>query len=249
MFEKLQAPYIFAHRGASAHAPENTLAAFTLAAQQAAPAIEFDVKLTADRQVIIHHDMTLERTTDGRGPLASQPLAALRELDAGGWFGPQFKGEKIPLLAEVFEALGRKILMNVELTNYSTPADGLVDAVAEVVRRQKMEEWIMFSSFSAANLARAKRLLPAVPCGYLLDGGAPWRKRLEGWLIKMEAEHPWLEDATPAAVEKAHRRGRRMHVWTVNDPQEMRRLRAMGVDGIFTDDPLLGLDVFVNGKV
>ena len=247
MLTKLTRPYIFAHRGASAHAPENTLAAFELAFRQGAQAIEFDVKLTADRQVIIHHDRTLERTTNGSGPVAEHTLAELRALDAGGWFSEQYRGEKIPTLEEVFEALGGKIFMNVELTNYATPGDGLVDEVAQVVKRQRMEEGIMFSSFSAANLARARRLLPGVACGYLLDGGAPWRKRLEGSFIRMEAEHPWMEDATAAAVEKAHRRGRRMHVWTVNEAAEMRRLRSIGVDGIFTDDPPLGLDVFVNG--
>lgn len=248
MFNQLTPPYIFAHRGASKYAPENTLSAFELAVKQGAQAIEFDVKLTADRQVIIHHDRTLERTTNGSGEIWKQSLAALRKLDAGSWFSGAFQGEKIPTLDETFEEVGQKIFINVELTNYATLNDGLVYEVAKIVKKRKLESRIMFSSFSAKNLALARRLLPTVPCGYLLDGGAPWRKRLEGMFISMQAEHPWTEDATPEAVAKAHRKGRRMHVWTVNDADEMGRLRSIGVDGIFTDDPLLGLDVFVNGK-
>lgn len=248
MLNHLTPPYIFAHRGASAYAPENTLSAFELAVKQGAQAIEFDVKLTSDRQVVIHHDRTLDRTTNGAGEIWKMPLAALRELDAGKWFSAEFHGEKIPTLDETFAAVGQKIFINVELTNYATPSDGLVDEVVKLVRKHNLETRIMFSSFSAWNLGRAKRLLPTVPCGYLLDGGAPLKKRLEGKFIKLEAEHPWLEDATPETVTKAHRTGRRMHVWTINAADEMRRMRSMNVDGIFTDDPLLGLDVFVNGK-
>ena len=101
MLNNFTPPAFFAHRGACAHAPENTLSAFELAAKQGAPAIEFDVKLTSDRQVIIIHDQTLDRTTNGSGEVAKHSLAALRELDAGSWLSADFRGEKIPTLDEV----------------------------------------------------------------------------------------------------------------------------------------------------
>ncbi len=240
MFTQPQPPFYFAHRGASVHAPENTLAAFELAHKQGAPAIEFDVKLTADRFVVIHHDQTLDRTTDGSGSITRQPLAALRELDAGSKFSADFRGEKIPTLEAVFESLGKQVFMNVELTNYASPFDGLVDEVVKLVVRHGLEERILFSSFFPTNLSRARRLLPAVPRGQLfLPGGSGWWQRLAAKFMSLQAEHPFKGDLNAADVQRAHAIGRRVYTWTVNDPSEMKSLRVLGVDAIFTDDPLL----------
>jgi glycerophosphoryl diester phosphodiesterase len=238
-------PIIFAHRGASAYAPENTLAAFELAAEQGAPAIEFDVKLTSDRQVIILHDQTLDRTTNGSGAVTKQALAAVRELDAGSWKSVNFSGEKIPLLEEVFEAVGKKVLMNIELTNYATPFDGLVSEVAVLVKKYGLQERIIFSSFYFSNLLAARRLLPSVPCGQLiLEGKDGWQQRIAARFMQLEAEHPYSSDVSAEMVQRVHARGRRVHAWTVNDPIEMRRLRTCGVDGIFSDDPLAAIENF-----
>ncbi len=246
MLNLVSRPFYFAHRGASAHAPENTLAAFALALQQGAPAIEFDVKLTADRQVIIHHDQTLDRTTDGSGPITKQPLAALRELDAGSKFSAQFGGEKIPTLEEVFEAFSKKLFMNIELTNYASPFDGLVEEVVKLVRKHRLEEWVLFSSFFPTNLARARQLLPSVPRGQLfLPGGSGWWQRFSAKWMSLHAEHPFKNDVSAAMVQRAHAKSRHVYTWTVNDPEEMKSLRALGVDAIFTDDPLLANKHFV----
>lgn len=235
----LPQPVVFAHRGASAYAPENTLAAFQLAFQQAAPAIEFDVKLTADGRVVVIHDQTVDRTTDGSGNVAKLPLAALRELDAGSWLSAQFRGEKIPTLDEVFETLGKKLLMNVELTNYATPFDALIPKVAELIKKHGLENHIWFSSFFPHNLTSMARLLPSVPRGQLIwPGPTGWWQRAWGSLIDIHAEHPWKDDLTTEYIKNVHARGRRIHVWTVNDPDELRRLQALHVDGIITDDPL-----------
>jgi glycerophosphoryl diester phosphodiesterase len=233
-------PIIFAHRGASAHAPENTLASFELAVRQGAPAIEFDVKLSSDRKIVIIHDQTLERTTNGRGSVTSKSLAELRTLDAGSWFSADYQAQKIPTLDEVFEAVGDKVLMNVELTNYATPFDGLVEKVAEVIKKHALQKRVIFSSFFFTNLVMARRLLPTVPRGQLLfEGNSGWWQRVTAGFMSLDAEHPYTSDVTAEMVERLHAKGRRVHVWTVNDPQDMRRLRALGVDGIFTDDPLL----------
>lgn len=245
MIADIPTPIIFAHRGASAYAPENTLAAFELAARQGARAIEFDVKLTSDRKVIIIHDQTLDRTTNGTGLVVKKPLAALRELDAGSWKSAEFRGEKIPLLDEVLEAVGNKLLLNIELTNYTTPFDGLLTEVAALVKKHAMQDRIIFSSFLFTNLIRARRLLPTVPCGQLIETGrSGWWQRTSAGLMKLEAEHPNTADVTPDQVQKIHARGRRVHVWTVNDPADMRRLYACAVDGIFTDDPPLAFKNF-----
>lgn len=233
-------PIIFAHRGASAYAPENTLAAFTLALQQGAPAIEFDVKLSADRQVIAMHDATVNRTTNGAGKVCDLSLAALRELDAGGWKDARYAGERIPTLEEIFETVGHKLLMNIELTNYSTPFDGLAAEVTALVKRHGLQKQALFSSFFPTNLFGVRRLLPNAACGQLaLPGQAGGWQRLAARFMRLEAEHPYSADVSPQSVQRAHARGRRVYTWTVNDPADMRRLRALGVDGIFTDDPPL----------
>jgi glycerophosphoryl diester phosphodiesterase len=246
MYQDLPRPTIFAHRGSIAHAPENTLAAFNLAVAQGAPAIELDAKLTADVEIVVFHDQTLERTTDGRGKLREQTLAGLKELDAGVHFSAAYKGEKIPTLTEVFETVGRLIFINVELTNYTSPRDQLPDKAAALVQKFGLEDRVMFSSFNRYALQRVSRLLPEVPRGLLaLPGilGAPARSWLGRMGLAYQAIHPAERDATPGLIKKAHQRGYRVHVYTVNRRQEMLRLFQEGVDGIFTDDPPLAFDV------
>ncbi len=238
MLNTLPTPIIFAHRGASLHAPENTIAAFELALQQGADAIELDVKLSADQIPVVIHDPTVDRTTNGSGAIANLSLAALKELDAG-------EGQRIPTLDEVFESVGGKILINVELTNYKTRDDNLVDKVVEVVKKHNLAEGIIFSSFIPKNLNRAAELLPQTPRGLLA------LPSFLGWIVRnilfkkgdYQALHPKLENASKKQFEAIHRMGRRVHVWTVNDPDDMRRLADWGVDGIFTDDPELAVKV------
>ena len=245
MFKELPVPTVFAHRGASAHAPENTLSAFQLAVEQGADAIEFDVKLTSDGQVVAFHDPTLTRTSNGSGSISDFSLASLKELDAGLWFGEQFRAERIPTLAEIFETVGDKLFMNIELTNYATPFDKLVDKVAELVKRHHMEERVLYSSFFPHNLMRAGALTPGMPRGQLaLPGSAGWWQRHWSGFLSIQAEHPFNTDVTARGVTRSHALDRRVYVWTVNDPEEMRRLQSLGVDGIFTDDPALALSVF-----
>ena len=244
MIETLPQPIVFAHRGASASAPENTMAAFQLALEQGAPAIEFDVKLSADGHVVVIHDQTVNRTTNASGNVAKLPLESLRELDAGSWFGAAFRGEKIPTLHEVFAAFGQTLLLNIELTNYATPFDRLVPTVADLIQKYGVARNILFSSFYPHNLMRAARLLPAIPRAQLIwPGRAGWWQRTWGRVINIQAEHPWKGDITAETIHTAHQRGRRIHAWTVNQPDELRRLKTLGVDGFFTDDPLKALKI------
>lgn len=243
MLFDLPRPVIFAHRGASAHAPENTLASFQLALAQGADAIELDAKLSADGQVVVFHDPTVDRTTDGTGRLSQKTLAELRSLDAGSFFSDKFRGEKIPLLEEVFEAVGKKMFINVELTNYATPRDQLVERVCELVAKHALEKSVLFSSFLASNLKKAARLLPDIPRGLLALGGwmGAWARSFGFDFGDYLALHPFLSDVNLRQVQRVHRLKRRIHVWTVNRVEDMLRLKDWGVDGIFTDDPQLAL--------
>ncbi|MBT3389997.1 MAG: glycerophosphodiester phosphodiesterase [Chloroflexi bacterium] len=241
MFEKLPTPTIFAHRGASAHAPENTLAAFELAVRQFADAIELDAKLSADGEVIVFHDQTLERTTDGSGWIHEHSLAALKELDAGCSFDVTFCEERIPTLAEVFESVGQKTYINIELTNYRSPRDTLPEKVVALIEQYGLTERVFFSSFNPIALRQAHKLLPQVPLGLLaLSGiGGAWARSALGRSIPYRALHPALSDVTPRLIHKQHQHGCRVHAYTVNHPEDMARLFAWQIDGIFTDDPLL----------
>ncbi len=245
MFSQLPKAAVFAHRGASVYAPENTLAAFETAVQQHADAIELDAKLTADHQVVVIHDQTLDRTTNGSGEVRKMSLEAIRELDAGSYFDNQFKGEKIPLLSEVFEAVGKRIFINVELTNYASLTDDLPFSVAALVNQFNLHANVMFSSFNPIALRRIKRQLPAVPVGLLAQPGrsGAWARSWLGGLVPHEALHPEKGNANPSLVHKVHQSGRRVYVYTVNQPEEIRQLFQIGVDGIFTDDPLLAQQV------
>jgi len=245
MLESFARPVIFAHRGASAHAPENTMAAFELALAQQADAIELDVKLSADGYVIVHHDATVDRTTNGKGPVKDLTLSELRKLDAGSFFSEAFKGQTIPTLEEVFEAVGMRTFINVELTNYNTPRDHLVETVCMLVKKHQMQKHVIFSSFFASNLSKARHFLPDVPRGLLALGGwlGSWARSFGFVFGKYQALHPYLSDSTQQQVLRVHRLNRRIHVWTVNKQEDMRRLFQWGVDGIFTDDPQLAVQV------
>jgi glycerophosphoryl diester phosphodiesterase len=245
MLETLLRPTIFAHRGASAHAPENTLAAFELAAVQGADGIELDAKLSADGHVVVIHDATVDRTTDRPGRVKDLSLAELRSLDAGAFFAEKYRGEKVPTLEEVFEALGKRMFVNVELTNYDTPRDHLVETVCRLVKEFGLQKQVLFSSFFASNLWKARGLLPEVPRGLLAFNGlfGAWARSFGFAFGKYHALHPNAADVTPQQVQRVHRMGRRVHVWTVNTADDMRRLFRWGVDAIFTDDPHLAVQV------
>jgi len=245
MLESLPQPIIIAHRGASAHAPENTIAAFELAVAQGADAIEVDVKLSADGHAVVIHDATVNRTTGARGRVKDLSLASLRALSAGRFFSERFHSEKIPLLEEVFEAVSRRTIINVELSNYDAPNDHLVETVCMAVKKFGLQKRIMISSFRPSNLKKARGLLPEAPRGLLAT------RDYRGVLVRSfvfafgnyQALHPHLENSSLQQVKRVHRLRRRVHVWTVNAEEDMRRLFRWGVDGIFTDDPPLAIRV------
>jgi glycerophosphoryl diester phosphodiesterase len=248
VFSQLASPIIFGHRGASAHAPENTLAAFELAIQQGADAIELDAKFTADGQVVVIHDQTVDRTTNGHGLVRNLSLAQLLKLDAGSHFDIAFSGEPIPTLDEVFEAVGTKTYINVELTNYVSPFDQLPIKVAQLVKKFGVAKRVMFSSFNPFALLRIHRYLPEIPIGLLATPGpsGAWARSGFGRIVPYQSLHPETTDISHHLIDRVHRRGKRLYVYTVNRPEDMIHLFSMDVDGIFTDDPLLARQVLTS---
>lgn len=219
---------VIAHRGASAHAPENTLAAFQLALDQGADGIELDVMLSKDGQLIVIHDDRVDRTTNGTGKVAEMYLPELKVLDAGN-------GETLPTLPEVFDRFGGKFLINIELKNYSSLFDRLPVVVAEQVKAFRLTDSVIVSSFNPFNLPRFHRHVPEVKRGLLTQPGKA-RSGLNN-LFRFDALHPYYEDVDAALVQAEHARGRQVNVWTVDDPDEIRRLAGLGVDMLITNDP------------
>jgi glycerophosphoryl diester phosphodiesterase len=239
MLDRFPRPIIFGHRGDNLYAPENTLPSFSQAIQKGADGIELDAKVTADGHVIVIHDGTVDRTTDGKGLVASLTLEAIRKLDAGSWKDKKFAGTKVPLLEEVFEMVGKDRLINIELTNYYAPPDNLVEKVCELIRRHNNASQILFSSFYVRNLKIASHIMPEIPRGLLALPGflGLWARSFGFMFGDYQALHPHISNCSREQIQRAHRVKRRVHVWTANEPEDIRRLRDWDVDGIFTDDP------------
>lgn len=250
MLETFPRPILLAHRGDLTHAPENTLPAFSQAIQKGADGVELDAKLTADGHVIVVHDETVDRTTDGKGKVAALTLEEMRKLDAGAWFDAKFAGTKVPLLEEVFETVGRDKLINIELTNYYAGHDALVENVCQLIKRHNNAKQIIFSSFKSSNLKTAAQILPEIPRGLLALPGllGLWARSFGFMFGDYQASHPYISDVRRESIQRAHRVHRRVHVWTANSPEEIQRLRDWGVDGFFTDDPGAAVQVLARAK-
>ena len=158
----LPTPVLLAHRGASARAPENTMIAFNLAVSQGAPAIELDVQLSADDKVVVFHDCTASRTTDGSGKISQHTLDYIKSLHAGAAFGTAFPDAKVPTLDEVFNELDQNVYLNIELKNLSSPFDSLPNKVAKIIQNHQAKNRVLISSFNPIALTRMLRHLPSV---------------------------------------------------------------------------------------
>lgn len=238
-------PVVIAHRGASAAAPENTLAAFARAVSLGADALELDAKLSKDGVPIVMHDPGVERTTDGRGRVCDLSLADLKTLDAGSWKDPAFAGERVPALAEVFETAADRLWINVELTNYTTRGDGLEAAVVALIQKMAFQRRVLLSSFNPFAIRAVRRIDPSLPVAQLTAHDMP-RYLREAWLapwIGHEARHPDVVQLRQKGVAGYKKRGYRVNVWTVNDPDDMRQFVRQGVDGLITDAPEVAREV------
>ena len=151
---------VIAHRGASSYAPENTLAAFDLALQMGVRHIELDVDFTSDGHIVVIHDDTVDRTTNGSGPVTSHTLAALRALDAGSWFGAQFAGERIPTFDEVLARYKGRVHLHTEIKGRSP---SLSQRTADVIRKHGMEGQVTITSFQTVRLEEMRAYAPELP--------------------------------------------------------------------------------------
>jgi glycerophosphoryl diester phosphodiesterase len=238
----------FAHRGASAAAPANTLTAFRLAAEMGADGIELDVQLSRDGEVVVIHDFTVDCTTDGRGAVRRMTLAQLRELDAGSWFDPAFAGERIPTLQEVFDTVGHRLLVNVEIKSLPGLNWGIEAEVVRLIEDKNLVHRVIASSFNPLALRKVKHLNRNVTTALLYAPDMPVFLR-RAWLSPIaphEFRHPHHAMVDARFMARMQQKGYRVNAWTVNEPPEMRRLLALGVDGIITDRPDLLAEILAD---
>jgi glycerophosphoryl diester phosphodiesterase len=226
-------PLVIAHRGASGTRPENTLAAFRRAEELGAAMVELDVQLTRDGHVVVIHDLLLDRTTDGAGCVGDRSLQELRALDAGRWFAPAFAGERIPLLADVLDAVS--LAVNVELK--APVAEGLEARALAVVEEADAMERVVFSSFDPRALDRLRALSSAATIGVLWEADPiPMALRVAE-RVGARALHVRKDTATVETISQARAAGLETRVWTVNAREEFDLLASRGADAVFTDFP------------
>ncbi|HUT15796.1 MAG TPA: glycerophosphodiester phosphodiesterase family protein [Anaerolineae bacterium] len=232
-------PLNFGHRGEPRAAPENTLASFQKAREDGADGVELDVQLCADGELVVIHDSSVDRTTNGCGCVRELTLVELKALDAGSWFGPRFRDERVPTLREVVEWAGNDVLLDVELKDFSLEDNGLEQKVIALVRECGMGHRVLLSSFNPLRIWRAKRLAPGVHTGLIYEQGLPIFLR-RAWLrllARPDALHPEYKMVTEAYLVWARRKGYRVNVWAPDHTSEMRRLIAQKVDMIITNRP------------
>lgn len=234
-------PLIVAHRGSSALAPENTLAAISLAIDKGADMIEVDVRLTRDFFLVVHHDRNVRRTTNGKGNIWDLTLDELRRLDAGSWFSPRFGRERIPTLRQVMELLPDHVTINIEMKTDGDPRTriALEEASILAVLEKRFEDRAIISSFDHKFLKRVHSLYPAITTGALYVPVRDARKS-PSRLARNLGVHAFICSRTqvrPRLVVDAHEHDLIVGCYTINTAAHLEAMLALNVDAIITDNP------------
>ncbi len=230
----MTAPFmVIAHRGASSYAPGNTLAAFDLALQMGVRHIELDVDVTSDGHVVVIHDNTVDRTTNGSGPVTSHTLAVLRGFDAGSWFGAQFAGERIPTFDEVLARYKGRVHLHTEIKGHSPT---LSQRTADLVRKHGMEGQVTITSFQDVRLEEMRAYAPELPRGWLV------REVTDAIIVQARGMGvtqlcPRANALTPELVRRLHAEGFIVRAWDVTTDGLMQRAVQAGADGMTVNFP------------
>lgn len=234
---------IFAHRGFSGYYPENTMLAFKKAIEIGVDGIELDVQLTKDNTVVIIHDETIDRTTNGDGLVKSYTYNELKKFDASFKFN-NFGFNRIPTLEEYFLLVkDLDIITNIELKTSVYEYLGIEDSVLELIKKYNLEDKVIISSFNHFSILRMKKLAPQIKCGFLS----------EDWIIdagkytfshQIECYHPRFNNLIPEVIEELKKFNIEINTWTVNDERDMLYLKEKGIDSIITNFPDMAKNLF-----
>lgn len=238
---------ITAHRGYSAIAPENTLPAFEEAVEIGADYIELDVQLTADGQLVVFHDKTIERTTDGTGELSKMTYDELQKLSAGKWFSDdgKFDDVKISLLSEVLECVGDDILLNIEIKNHGD-VKKTAEITAGIIEEYGIERSCYVTSFSYTALKTIKKINPKIKTGLIANVATSTSFSQLQYIDAVSLNYIFVNSSI---VNMAHQNGKRVFVWTVDRKSDIQHMIAMGVDNIITNRPDIAYDIITSGSL
>jgi glycerophosphoryl diester phosphodiesterase len=233
-------PLLIGHRGYPALCPENTLASFEGAMQAGCDMIELDVTLTRDRKVVVIHDDTLDRTTNGKGPVSGHALEEIKALDAGSWFDARFAEERVPELSEVIKLTAGRCMLNIEIKESAFeaiyPVDAIEHQVVKLVKTSGAMDRVIISSFDKRILERIAAMDAPPAVAYISDHGAD--KSVLEMLLKMRSFswHPRFTVLTRDQVDMLHAVGIKIFPWTINTRTEAEKVLALGVDGLICNE-------------
>jgi glycerophosphoryl diester phosphodiesterase len=242
LFPGIPRPLVFGHRGCSAAAPENTLASFTKILEYGVPGVELDVHRCRTGELVVIHDDTLKRTAGLDAPVEETDYAEIAGLDAGAWFGPVFTGEKVPLLDEVFELLGENVYYDIEIKNRQRGCGPVEGAVVEAVRKRKLRDRVLVSSFNPYTLREVKRLAPEIFTALIYTNHPelprPLRNGAGRFICRPDVLKPEKNKVCRRSMFfKGRLEGYPILPWTVDGPEEARRLLILGAEGIISNRP------------
>jgi glycerophosphoryl diester phosphodiesterase len=245
-------PLVIAHRGDSAHRPENTLAAFAGALELGASAVELDVQLTRDGHVVVIHDASLERTTSGRGDVRHMTLAQVRAVSAGypNRFGSEWAGERVPTLAEALALLRDRARAMVEIKAESVTADetGGVEALAVAeIRRAGMVDKVALISFDQRAIVRLRQLAPDISRGRIFGRTSADEVLADARASGSEVVLPHKSQLNDALVARVHAAGIKLATWVVDEPEELRELARFDLYGVGSNRPGVLLEAIADG--
>lgn len=276
--DKPPRPLVWAHRGASKSAPENTLAAFRAALEAGADGVELDVHLTSDGHVVVIHDATLNRTTSGKGPIGEAPLNAIRQLDAGSWHSAQFAGEQVPILKEVLELVmtwpggGKRVLIELKgpfsglpgcvkaalrgfcLLHEAPAYSGLPMAVAEILKSyhaQVEAGLILAQSFHRPYLDQLPSMVPKLQLLYLsasASSGCLEREEFEKGNLRLAGVALRHSTLSATTVSHLHTHHKYVFAWTIDSEAHLSAAVLAGVDGLITNRPDVAVNLLYNGR-
>lgn len=234
-----------AHRGASGHAPENTLAAVKKALDMNVPVIEVDVHQTRDNHLVVMHDYTINRTTDGKGKVKDLTLSEIRNYDAGSWYSGNFEGEKVPLLQEVIDLVDGRATLLIEIKKKKTLYPGISGRVAETIRGNSIHGWCIVQSFDLEVLSDIHKIDSSIRLHKLMIGRFLGNVFFDRRFVVFRLnEYDFISSvnlhklfAGRRIIRKIHNSGKKVMVWTVDSDKRKRKMVKKGVDGIITNFP------------
>jgi glycerophosphoryl diester phosphodiesterase len=248
----LTPPLVIAHRGDSAHRPENTLASFVGALEVGATLVELDVQLTGDGHVVVIHDPTLDRTTTGRGDVRRLTLAEVRAVSAGypDRFGSAYGGERVPTFGEVLALLRdrARALVEIKTESVTDDAEGGIEArVADEVRRAGMADEVALISFDHRAVLRLRSLAPEIPRGRLFGRTTPDEVLAHAREAGCDIVMPHKSQLGDELAERVHAAGLKLATWVIDEPEELKGLARFGLYGVGSNRPGVLLDAIADG--